>query len=87
MLKAGIMEDYVYTETEEGSGQGSVCSPIIANIYMHYVLVWWFKEAVAPHMRGYCGLVVYADYTEVETMPKKSLKYYKNRPFPLKTSA
>jgi len=61
MLKAGIMEDYVYTETEEGSGQGSVCSPIIANIYMHYVLVWWFKEAVAPHMRGYCGLVVYAD--------------------------
>ena len=61
MLKAGIMEDYVYTETEEGSGQGSVCSPIISNIYMHYVLVWWFKEAVTPHMRGYCGLVVYAD--------------------------
>lgn len=61
MLKAGIMEDYIYTETDEGSGQGSVCSPIIANIYMHYVLIWWFKEKIQPLMRGYSGLVVYAD--------------------------
>lgn len=61
MLKAGIMRDYQYEETEEGSGQGSVCSPIIANIYMHYVLVWWFKEKIQPEMRGYAGLVVYAD--------------------------
>ena len=35
MLKAGIMKDYIFEETEEGSGQGSVCSPILANIYMH----------------------------------------------------
>ena len=61
MLKAGIMKDYVFEETEEGSGQGSVCSPILANIYMHYVLVWWFKEKVQPKARGFCGLVVYAD--------------------------
>ncbi len=61
MLKAGIMKDYQYVETESGSGQGSVCSPIIANIYMHYVLVWWFKERVQPYLKGYSGLVVYAD--------------------------
>ena len=61
MLKAGIMKDYQYEETGEGSGQGSVCSPVIANIYMHYVLVWWFKEKIQPLMRGYAGLVVYAD--------------------------
>ena len=61
MLKAGIMKDYVFEETEEGSGQGSVCSPIIANIYMHYVLIWWFKEKIQPRARGFCGLVVYAD--------------------------
>ena len=60
-LKAGIMEDFHFEPTEEGSGQGSVCSPIIANIYMHYVLVWWFNERVKPLMRGFCGLVVYAD--------------------------
>lgn len=61
MLKAGIMEDYVYTATEEGSGQGSLCSPVISNIYMHYVLVWWYRERVVPRMRGYSGLVVYCD--------------------------
>lgn len=61
MLKAGIMKDYVFEETEEGSGQGSVCSPILANIYMHYVLVWWFREWQRRNSRGFCGLVVYAD--------------------------
>lgn len=61
MLKAGIMKDFNYEETEEGSGQGSVCSPILANIYMHYVLVWWFKERMQPQFKGYSGLIVYAD--------------------------
>ena len=61
MLKAGIMKDYQYEETEEGSGQGSVCSPVISCIYMHYVLIWWFREIVQPKLRGYGGLVVYAD--------------------------
>ena len=61
MLKSGILEDFQYVETEEGSGQGSVCSPIIANIYMHYVLLWWFHEIVQPSLKGYSGIVVYAD--------------------------
>ena len=61
LLKAGIIKDYQFETTEEGSGQGSVCSPILANIYMHYVLVWWFKEKIQPQLRGYSGLIVYAD--------------------------
>ena len=61
MLKAGIMENYQYEPTEFGSGQGSLCSPVIANIYMHYVLAWWFEERVKPSMKGYCELVIYAD--------------------------
>ena len=61
MLKAGIMKDYQYEETGEGSGQGSVCSPIIANIYMYYVLLWWFKERIQPALRGYADIIVYAD--------------------------
>lgn len=60
-LKGGIMENCIVNETEEGSGQGSVCSPIIANIYMHYVLIWWFKERMQPFLKGFSGLVVYAD--------------------------
>ena len=61
MLKAGIMNDYQFEATEEGSGQGSVCSPVISCIYMHYVLVWWFKEVITPKLKGYGGLVAYAD--------------------------
>lgn len=61
MLKAGIMKDFQYEATEEGSGQGSVCSPILANLYMHYVLLWWFKERIQPTMKGFSGIVVYAD--------------------------
>ena len=61
MLKAGIIEDYQFEPTEEGSGQGAVCSPVMANIYMHYVLLWWFRTQVRPRMKGYCGIVVYAD--------------------------
>lgn len=61
MLKTGIMKDFTFEETEEGSGQGSICSPILANIYMHYVLVWWFNERIRPMLRGFGGLVVYAD--------------------------
>ena len=61
MLKGGIIKDFQYEATEEGSGQGSVCSPIIANIYMHYVLVWWFKEKIQPILKGYSGIIVYAD--------------------------
>lgn len=60
-LKAGVMEEYQYEATEEGCGQGALCSPIIANIYMHYVLIWWYEERVKPLLRGYSGLVVYAD--------------------------
>ena len=61
MLKTGIMKGFQYEASEEGSGQGSVCSPIIANIYMHYVLLWWFKERVQPLLKGYSGIVIYAD--------------------------
>ena len=61
MLKAGIMNDYQFEATEEGRGQGSVCSPVISCIYMHYVLVWWFKEVITPRLKGYGGLIAYAD--------------------------
>lgn len=50
-----------YEPTEQGSGQGSVCSPILSCIYMHYVLLWWFNEKVKPLMKGYAGIVNYAD--------------------------
>jgi len=79
MLKAGIMEDYRYVETEEGSGQGSVCSPIIACIYMHYVLIWWYKEVEEPKMQGYSGMVVYADDFVVSFQYEKEAEMFYRR--------
>jgi len=62
MLKAGVVKDMGgYDPTEQGSGQGSVCSPILSCIYMHYVLLWWFHEVVKPTLKGYAGIVNYAD--------------------------
>lgn len=43
-LKAGIMDKGKYVATEEGSAQGNIISPVLANIYMHFVLVLWYKE-------------------------------------------
>lgn len=61
LLKSGIMRNGSFEVTDYGAGQGNVCAPIISNIYMHYVLIWWFKEKVQPILKGYGGLVVYAD--------------------------
>jgi len=75
-IKADVVEDGVLSATEQGSGQGSVCSPVIANIYMHYVLVWWFKEKMLPLMEGYCGLVVYADDFVVSFQYERDAKLF-----------
>ena len=60
-LKAGIMDKGQYVSTEEGSAQGNIISPILANIYMHFVLVLWYKEIVQKRAKGDTFLVVYAD--------------------------
>ncbi len=43
-LKAGIMEDGEWQASEQGTPQGAVISPILANIYLHYVLDIWFQH-------------------------------------------
>ncbi|MDO5580619.1 MAG: group II intron reverse transcriptase/maturase, partial [Planctomycetia bacterium] len=60
-LKAGIMEGTDYTDPEEGTPQGSILSPILANIFLHYVLDEWFYKEVVPRMKGIVKLVRYAD--------------------------
>lgn len=60
-LKAGIMDKGQYIETKEGSAQGNIISPVLANIYMHFVLVLWYKEIIEKRAEGENFLVVYAD--------------------------
>lgn len=49
-LKAGIMEDGKFEETHEGTPQGGLISPILGNVYLHYVLDLWFEVHVKKHL-------------------------------------
>jgi group II intron reverse transcriptase/maturase len=61
MLKAGIQEDGEFERTEEGTPQGSVVSPILANVYLHYALDLWFQITVKKQCRGQAEMVRFAD--------------------------
>jgi RNA-directed DNA polymerase len=60
-LKAGVLEDEIITYPEAGTPQGGVISPLLANVYLHYVLDVWFRQEVQPCLRGRAFLVRYAD--------------------------
>ena len=61
LLKAGVLEDGQYQASEAGTPQGGLVSPVLANIYLHYVLDVWFEKRFARHCRGRARLVRYAD--------------------------
>ena len=60
-LKAGVLEDGVVTVGEIGTGQGSVISPLLANIYMHYVFDLWANRWRQHEAQGDMVIVRYAD--------------------------
>lgn len=60
-LKSGIMEEGKYQETDRGTPQGGIISPVLANIYLHYILDLWFEKKIKKEIKGYAGLTRYAD--------------------------
>lgn len=60
-LKAGIIENTQKIETTEGTPQGSILSPVLANIYMHYVLALWFEKKIKLNLNGESYITIYAD--------------------------
>jgi RNA-directed DNA polymerase len=86
-LKAGVMEFGKLSYPEDGTPQGGVISPILANIYLHEVLDKWFEREVKPRLKGQGTLVRYADdyicifereddaRRVMEALPKRFEKY------------
>lgn len=60
-LKSGIIEDLKHYKSDKGTPQGGAISPILANIYLHYVLDVWFEYGVKKHAKGQAHIVRYAD--------------------------
>lgn len=60
-MKAGVFEEGSISHSDEGTPQGGVISPLLANIYLHEVLDVWFENVVRPRMKGRAFLVRYAD--------------------------
>jgi len=60
-LKVGVLEDGIVTPSEKGTGQGSVISPLLANIYLHYVIDLWANRWRRREATGDMIIVRYAD--------------------------
>jgi len=86
-INIGVVDEGRLLESETGTGQGQVISPLLANIYLHHVLDRWFKDEVKPRLRGHAYQIRYADdavlcfqYREdaqrvLEVLPKRFAKY------------
>jgi RNA-directed DNA polymerase len=87
MFKAGVLSDGDLTISEEGVPQGSICSPILSNIFAHKVLDEWIEHIIRPYCLGKVKLFRYADDAIIciekesdairvrETLPKRLDKY------------
>lgn len=76
-LIGGVMEDGKKLETDKGTVQGGLISPVLANVYLHYVLDLWF-EHMKKEFRGEMYLVRYADdFVCMFQYEKEAQKFYK----------
>jgi len=62
-LKAGVFEEGIVTESEAGTPQGATASPLLANVYLHYVFDLWAQQWRKRHARGDMIVVRFADDT------------------------
>src|SRR6201981_460461 len=60
-INVGVIDDGRLLVSEKGTGQGQIISPLLANVYLHFVLDEWFEREVKPRLRGKAFLILYAD--------------------------
>lgn len=83
ILKAGVIDNGRYHANKRGTMQGGNLSPLLANIYLHYILDLWFEKKVKPQAKGYMQLIKYSDdfvvCCESERDAQRFLKALKER--------
>lgn len=77
-LISGYMEDMKYYETDKGTPQGGLISPILANVYLHYVLDLWIEKFIKPKCKGEMYYVRYCDDFIVMFQYQEEAKYFLN---------
>lgn len=75
-LKAGVMESGKLHESEAGTPQGGVISPLLANIYLHYIIDRWFEQVFKSKIKGYVELLRYCDDFVVATESEYDAKRF-----------
>jgi hypothetical protein len=77
------MQEGIYKPTEQGTPQGGIISPVLANIYLHYVLDLWFEKVAKQELNGEAQLIRYADdfiiALQYQDQTKKLLEMLKQR--------
>src|ERR1700678_636599 len=86
-IQIGVIDEGRLLVSETGTGQGQTISPLLANVYLHYVLDEWFEHEVKPRLKGLAHEIRFADdavlcfqYREdadrvMEVLPKRFAKY------------
>ena len=75
-LNAGVMEDGEWVDTGEGTPQGAIVSPVLANVFLHYVLDLWFHKKWRPRSVGEAIIIRYADDVVVGFQHKRDAQRY-----------
>src|SRR5499427_6952491 len=78
-LNAGAMQDGVVTYAEEGTPQGGPISPVLSNLYLHFVLDLWFEKKIKPKCRGEAYLVRFADDFVVSFQFRQDADHFQQR--------
>ena len=78
-LNAGVMQDGVVTRSDEGTPQGGPISPLLANIYLHFVLDLWFEKRFKPMCQGEAYLVRFADDFVVSFQYKRDAERFQRQ--------